>query len=1265
MNKVNYGIRITFDKLVPSAFVDGELTSEWNLAIHDDFEYTGRTYVGGYITNSSGIKNVIDIMSGGTYSYADTSFNFSIRNGGNENDQYSILSSDIISGYGIPLTGARIQVISRFTESVSTSRTLWNGYIRSYSVNDTEVTISCNSDNRILHKSVPDFNFTKETFPFIADKYVSKPIPEVVGTCPRSKLIPVRNKREVLPFVWQNYFGESRTSVPVTAVSNDGTTLFVFRRRGGEEAEEWQDKTGYVLNIISGSAKGESREIVKNGTVQYNAFVRIQDINIARAELEYSVIENEYQEYEYFVLEQPIDDILATDSARDINSLALKEMLEEIPGLSVSPKNTFAPYSFNRDLVEESEDGEHEKWAAYNTENNAQLEISPFGHLKISNTEEDIEYSQVSKQIITAQPQFGADTYTVRFDSAETLRDYIEKYYKVDASELQLGFGDAVTADIIDIIEEKLNPTLLIGEAGYRNTQPRLTYSKDTSYICLSENKAQFVGSLSTVYDLGDEIIYHDDDFGEIEVSDLLLQKVTDREESDYPGVILRNKFSPENPSEFVMETPIAPSKIMLTDFTVCNSTFGNTLHLQKKVDLPQLHNRTENGNLLYIVSPGTVNDARSETIACIEVDVYLDDLDRYRSFEKLFLGGRVHIEPDFGGNNTLRVISSRVSIYAIDQDGILLRNGDSSTVYNPAQTFATEDDDSNLNAITIEYDEDGETTGYVSWEGLPPAYYESGHKKYDISCSKGDVLEFLKDADANRVIKGFKIKWDMNVRTRRDSRNERPEGFRIFLDEVGFIGYKKMDMSKLAMEIGGLRTRGNPYVIGRTAPYTILNTMLQVDQLRNDRYDQGTFDEAASKLPGDYIIGRQITNNTPTYEIYDGICKNSMLGMFTQKDGQLAIKYWLDEETPVATHNSDNILAGSVSITPNIYSDNYTEYNFKYGYDEVVGDYLKEGHIRHTDEEEFPDIYDYESSQMVLDSMGLPSYLSNPTIEANDNNANIGELGYGGIELRFNSFRNINLEELGFIEDPYYEAATSTLNDYSIYRIQIGSTMYICTYGRSYQFGEEVNMLFLKLLEYDAGSTLASGHFQVYRAESQPKWKSYCNLSENYTESKLQWEQIHEVYSRIGIKRVAPADYTELRWIHDENTFKEYIERYIAWIKFAKTIVNYDITLTTFALDSIELLNLVEFSDKVHTNYTRYGTNSDGSLNGEVGNTLTRNGWIVDYMIDTRQDKINISLILKDEGPVETLIIDENEDPVEEITIEEDSLSSDRIEEV
>jgi len=146
--------------------------------------------------------------------------------------------------------------------------------------------------------------------------------------------------------------------------------------------------------------------------------------------------------------------------------------------------------------------------------------------------------------------------------------------------------------------------------------------------------------------------------------------------------------------------------------------------------------------------------------------------------------------------------------------------------------------------------------------------------------------------------------------------------------------------------------------------------------------------------------------------------------------------------------------------------------------------------------------------------------------------------------------------------------------------------------------------------------------------SDSDESWKNYVGGLENgsYASSKVLWDTCHASYLKENLlSPQLPTDLSELYWYQDvkliqpdsgsyqgvDSSAYKYLENLVEWTTRQKETIEYSIPLNETHI-LLELLDPVIVSDPLITN------------------NVQRTGWVTDITIDTKEDIVNLKLMLE-----------------------------------
>lgn len=388
--------------------------------------------------------------------------------------------------------------------------------------------------------------------------------------------------------------------------------------------------------------------------------------------------------------------------------------------------------------------------------------------------------------------------------------------------------------------------------------------------------------------------------------------------------------------------------------------------------------------------------------------------------------------------------------------------------------------------------------------------------------------------------------------------------------------------------------------------------------------------------------LGRQIVETKNSLLYLDELSRQSFVGIYQTIDNKLRLKAFNEDiyedggtDETVETFTDDtNILRNSIknfSKTP--ITSTFNEFFIKYQWNQNKQDFDKEITITHTDEDSFPDQYEGTepgSNTIITDTNPIDNitlYSFGKSVITFDNDVT-GSLSIGDI---------VSIQGSG--------GSSGTLQFGVLSAILGTKTIFV---KKSKSLIESIN------IKEDYPNGVVIKHI----LDSLPKWKTYVSGINSYSTAKAYWEACHNSYLKSGVIKRAPASLTECKWYIDASEFNEKIffkvqgessspyfllQNLIEWTVFQKNIVTFSVPLDDNYINR-DLLDFCLFKDVILTNNEH------------------KAGWIVKRKINTKNDSIEFTMILRPTPLSEFIVVRETGSAPD--TIDETGSQPDQIQE-
>jgi len=171
----------------------------------------------------STIQKRCDITKGGTYSYFDVPFSFSIENTSKLQELFNL--------YKINIKACNVELY--MIDSVfDVENLLWSGLIKDVSYGDTIMKFNCNDNLSDKHSITGNKKFTKTEFPSMDDSLIGVTIPQIIGDVKRAKYFNVNDNPEPLTGIFDGPSinnGNYVYSSPILRISPDNRFILFAR----------------------------------------------------------------------------------------------------------------------------------------------------------------------------------------------------------------------------------------------------------------------------------------------------------------------------------------------------------------------------------------------------------------------------------------------------------------------------------------------------------------------------------------------------------------------------------------------------------------------------------------------------------------------------------------------------------------------------------------------------------------------------------------------------------------------------------------------------------------------------------------------------------------------------------------------------------------------------------------------------------------------------------------------------------------------------
>ena len=378
--------------------------------------------------------------------------------------------------------------------------------------------------------------------------------------------------------------------------------------------------------------------------------------------------------------------------------------------------------------------------------------------------------------------------------------------------------------------------------------------------------------------------------------------------------------------------------------------------------------------------------------------------------------------------------------------------------------------------------------------------------------------------------------------------------------------------------------------------------------------------DTTVTDLRPTYFVGKYIDEQVNKFNIITQLCKQSFIGGWTNRTGEVAFKRLLEFDNDNAhNHSYVNILDNSIKDfrhTPT--SKVFNEFEVKYCYQDDVPQKTLE--IHNVDQDEFPPNASIPGSDISNNSTFIfsdASTCTSGTIKISlQNYANggydfiVGDTISITMASRYNVDPTINGDFVGEI---------TTVSDDGFYMIlalnPIAGTTITTTHTGSFPVSVVISAGVITYVSFVSANVIST-------------WQTWVVGISDYNTAKSFWLKAQEGYLRTGVIRVAPSNRTDLTWATERDWFNDtnvydsaeeygydYFSKLVDWTIFQKFIVSYSLPITSDNVQ-LELLDDVIFSDPIIT--------------PEDYNDGYAKGWITKYELDPKSDKINVSILFE-----------------------------------
>lgn len=494
----------------------------------------------------------------------------------------------------------------------------------------------------------------------------------------------------------------------------------------------------------------------------------------------------------------------------------------------------------------------------------------------------------------------------------------------------------------------------------------------------------------------------------------------------------------------------------------------------------------------------------------------------------------------------------------------------------------------------------------YVKWNFLPNSYYEK------ISIGNGDNSEesffYEKDIDfpkrnsikdyldisvlkpyiEKKLVKKIMVRLKFHVAS-----GETSKIAQIKFREIGLFSFKNVKTGNNDVYVrvqGGENVSGN---LGSNNVYSAFKHILEnYDSLTGVDYGN------LSTTRNYWNIGKQIIDQSTSFDTLKELAKQSFVGIFESRNGNIKLTSWLENYSYAGIHNDSLIVSKSISdIESTPMNQCYNNYDFKWGLNVIQNKFEKSLSVQNLQYSlsSFPEIYECNDN---LQSKYTAVTLSNAVFSGN-----------GSVTLTFSS----SITYAGFTVGKYLTilgTGSNTANftiGAEIESVNTSTNVVICK-KHSYQYS------------WDA-TTITTADVWKWN-ERTPKWNQFVTNCRNYNVAKSVWENCKNSRTTLGVVQKAPESLTKLDWYLDYEQFYDsktnnpshlyYIQNLVQWNSKNKHKVSYEIPINSTTI-KLELLDLVLFSDLILTNNVAYY------------------GYVTKIQVNPKKNTLSVELLLKD----------------------------------
>lgn len=352
------------------------------------------------------------------------------------------------------------------------------------------------------------------------------------------------------------------------------------------------------------------------------------------------------------------------------------------------------------------------------------------------------------------------------------------------------------------------------------------------------------------------------------------------------------------------------------------------------------------------------------------------------------------------------------------------------------------------------------------------------------------------------------------------------------------------------------------------------------------------------------WTVGKQITDETNTFNMVKELCEQGFVAGLTDRKGDVILKEFLedlkDDNIPFNVHTDDIIKRNSIKafqLSPVFKC--FNEFTVKYHY--VNDDYQKSLGVYFVDADEFPAVDEFAFDTNPANTGDVSFKIYNDTVT-------------GSEAFVLGSFSGLGWVDLPLIGSKIRLTTTDAV-PFNVEGVV-----------DRYQGG---NPLCVDAVYDCAFNTFYTAHMEdIYNSTStEPLWKTFVVGVNSYQEAKELWEKAHQSWLLNKRIRTADTSITDLSWCIDLNTLVgnnnvdfyttyqwHYLEALVGWTTRQKFQVTYQLPITTDTI-KLNIMDKIEFNDPIITPDT------------DEGNKVVGLGWLTAIKVNAEKSLLDVTV--------------------------------------